>query len=54
MTKILIPASRPEDWKQFLAEPEKQWNELGDAHKKLRNSAEKKEMSESRVVKATG
>jgi hypothetical protein len=25
MTKILIPASSPEDWKQFLAEPEKQW-----------------------------
>jgi hypothetical protein len=25
MTKILIPASGPEDWKQFLAEPEKQW-----------------------------
>lgn len=23
--KILIPASSPEDWKQFLAEPEKQW-----------------------------
>jgi hypothetical protein len=25
MTRILIPASSPEDWKQFLAEPEKQW-----------------------------
>ena len=25
MTKILIPASSPEDWKQFLAEPGKQW-----------------------------
>lgn len=25
MTKILIPASGPEDWKQFLAEPDKQW-----------------------------
>lgn len=25
MAKILIPASSPEDWKQFLAEPEKQW-----------------------------
>ena len=25
MTKILIPSSGPEDWKQFLAEPEKQW-----------------------------
>lgn len=25
MTKILIPATNPEDWKQFLAEPEKQW-----------------------------
>lgn len=25
MTKILIPATSPEDWKQFLAEPEKQW-----------------------------
>ena len=25
MTKILIPASSPNDWKQFLAEPEKQW-----------------------------
>ena len=25
MTKILIPASSAEDWKQFLAEPEKQW-----------------------------
>jgi hypothetical protein len=25
MAKILIPASSPEDWKKFLAEPEKQW-----------------------------
>ena len=25
MTKILIPANSPEDWKQFLAEPDKQW-----------------------------
>jgi len=25
MGKILIPASGPEDWKKFLAEPEKQW-----------------------------
>lgn len=25
MNKILIPATTPEDWKQFLAEPEKQW-----------------------------
>lgn len=25
MSKILIPASSPDDWKQFLAEPEKQW-----------------------------
>ncbi|MEA3277554.1 MAG: hypothetical protein U9Q81_20180 [Pseudomonadota bacterium] len=25
MGKILIPASSPEDWKQFLAEPEKHW-----------------------------
>ncbi len=25
MTKILIPALSPNDWKQFLAEPEKQW-----------------------------
>ena len=25
MTKILIPASGPEDWKRFLADPEKQW-----------------------------
>ena len=25
MAKILIPASSPEDWKQFLAEPENQW-----------------------------
>lgn len=25
MPKILIPASCPDDWKQFLAEPEKQW-----------------------------
>jgi len=25
MTKILVPATSPEDWKQFLAEPEKQW-----------------------------
>lgn len=25
VAKILIPASSPEDWKQFLAEPEKQW-----------------------------
>ena len=25
MTKILIPAGSPEDWKQFLADPEKQW-----------------------------
>jgi hypothetical protein len=25
MSKILIPSSSPEDWKQFLAEPEKQW-----------------------------
>ncbi|MDZ7750738.1 MAG: hypothetical protein U5S82_03565 [Gammaproteobacteria bacterium] len=25
MAKILIPAQHPEDWKQFLAEPEKQW-----------------------------
>ena len=25
MTKILVPAAKPEDWKQFLAEPEKQW-----------------------------
>jgi hypothetical protein len=25
MTKILIPATNAEDWKQFLAEPEKHW-----------------------------
>jgi hypothetical protein len=25
MSRILIPSSSPEDWKQFLAEPEKQW-----------------------------
>jgi len=25
VTKILIPSSGPEDWKQFLVEPEKQW-----------------------------
>ena len=25
MTKILVPATSPEDWKQLLAEPEKQW-----------------------------
>lgn len=25
MTKILIPASSPDDWKQFLADPGKQW-----------------------------
>ncbi len=25
MADILIPATSPEDWKQFLAEPEKQW-----------------------------
>ena len=25
MPKILIPANSPEDWSQFLAEPEKQW-----------------------------
>lgn len=25
MTKILVPANKPEDWKQFLAEPDKQW-----------------------------
>lgn len=23
--KIFIPARKPEDWKQFLAEPDKQW-----------------------------
>ena len=25
MNNILIPASNPEDWKKFLADPEKQW-----------------------------
>lgn len=25
MNKILIPAKNPDDWKQFLAEPEKHW-----------------------------
>ena len=25
MPRILIPASSPDDWKQFLAEPDKQW-----------------------------
>ena len=25
MSKILIPAQSPEDWKQFLAKPEKHW-----------------------------
>lgn len=25
MTKILVPATSPENWKQLLAEPEKQW-----------------------------
>ncbi len=25
MNKIFVPATSPEDWKQFLAEPEKQW-----------------------------
>lgn len=25
MSKILIPTSSPNDWKQFLADPEKQW-----------------------------
>ena len=25
MSKILIPSTSPENWKQFLAEPEKQW-----------------------------
>ena len=27
MPKILTPASSPEDWKQFLAEPEKHWQQ---------------------------
>ena len=25
MGKVLIPASTPEDWKMFLADPEKHW-----------------------------
>jgi hypothetical protein len=25
MNNILIPASNPEDWKKFLADPEKHW-----------------------------
>ena len=25
MGKVYIPATNPEDWKQFLAEPEKHW-----------------------------
>jgi hypothetical protein len=25
MTRIFVPANQPEDWKQFLADPEKQW-----------------------------
>jgi len=25
MTRILVPATGPEDWKRFLAQPEKQW-----------------------------
>ncbi len=25
MSRIFIPASHPEDWQQFLAEPERQW-----------------------------
>ena len=25
MTKILIPSSGPDDWQQFLADPQKQW-----------------------------
>lgn len=27
MPKILIPASSPEDWKRFLAEPDKHWRQ---------------------------
>jgi hypothetical protein len=25
MSRILIPATGPDDWKQFLADPDKQW-----------------------------
>jgi hypothetical protein len=32
LTRILIPASSPEDWKQFLAEPERQWKSGYSAH----------------------
>jgi len=24
-SKIFIPATKPDDWQQFLADPEKQW-----------------------------
>ncbi len=27
MSTIYIPASGPEDWKQFLAEPDRQWKD---------------------------
>lgn len=31
MSKIYIPSRGPEDWKQFLAEPEKQWKKRDSA-----------------------
>jgi hypothetical protein len=34
MTKIFMPTSGPEDWKQFLAEPEKHWK-TGNSAKAL-------------------
>ena len=27
MSTIYIPANKPEDWKQFLAEPDRQWKD---------------------------
>jgi hypothetical protein len=32
MSNIYIPAQEPEDWKQLLADPEKQWKEGYSAH----------------------
>jgi len=35
MSKVYIPSSGPDDWQQFLAEPEKQWRRGGSSHSRF-------------------
>jgi hypothetical protein len=58
-SKIFIPATKPEDWKSLLAEPEKHWRKgilqdlLRTAGKKLKNSQSEFEFKPKLLTKVS-